>query len=168
MTDLIKLAGRMSLGFALLTACNLVAADQPKFPNQAKSPSHPTAVDQKSSLNQNLDQKAAAINAAKAWLSLVDNQRYGDSWSAGSVLLQRTVTKEEWEKILNAVRKPLGGARTRTLIEELPAQNPKKMPKGDYMVILYDTAFSSKSSAKELLTLSYEHGSWRVITYNVE
>lgn len=113
-------------------------------------------------------QRQPGIIAVQSWLGLVDNGRYDESWDQGSSMLRRTVTKKEWKQILDATRKDLGTVVKRTLVQELPAQNPKNMPKGEYMVVLYQTSFTKKSSAKELLTLSFEQGEWRVITYMIQ
>lgn len=110
----------------------------------------------------------ASSIAAQSWLDMVDKNRYSDSWDHASTLMKRTVSKGEWEKILNVTRKPQGAVIKRTLVQQLPAQNPKNMPRGDYMVILYQTSFAGKPATKELLTLSFEHGEWRVITYMID
>lgn len=105
--------------------------------------------------------------ATKEWINLVDQGRYGDSWDAASVLMKITVSRREWERILTVTRKPLGSVINRTLAEQRPAQNPKGLPAGDYMVILYNTTFSGKSGAKELVTLYLENNQWKVVTYLV-
>lgn len=112
-------------------------------------------------------QMQASAISTQAWLDLVDKNQYGESWEQASIIMKRTVSKKEWDRILDAVRKPLGNVIKRQLAQQLPAQNPKHMPKGDYMVILYQTSFSNKPNAKELITLSYERGQWRVITYMI-
>lgn len=118
---------------------------------------------------QNTQQQLSASSlAAQQWLDLVDKNRYEDSWNQASTLMKRTVSQKEWQKILNATRKPLGSAGKRTMIHQAPAQNPKNMPRGDYMVILYQTNYTGSAPKKELLTLSFEHGEWRVITYMID
>lgn len=113
-------------------------------------------------------EKQASLISAQAWLNLVDNGRYEESWDQGSSMLRRSVTKNEWKEILNVMRKSLGTVSRRAVVQQLPAQNPKNLPRGKYMVILYQTSFSSKSNVQELLTLSFESGQWKVITYHAQ
>jgi len=113
-------------------------------------------------------QKQASLLATHAWLNLTDSGNYDASWETASNMMKRTVTKKEWNQIMEATRKDLGSVKSRTLAQELPAQNPHNMPRGDYMVVLFQTSFSNKQKARELLTLSYEYGDWKVITYMIE
>lgn len=112
-------------------------------------------------------EKSASAMAAQAWLDQVDQNRYDQSWDHSSSMMRRTISKGEWEKVLNTTRHPLGGVTKRTMVQQLPAQNPKNMPRGDYMVILYQTSFAGKPQARELVTMSFENGEWRVLTYMI-
>lgn len=108
------------------------------------------------------------IAAAEAWLNLVDQGRYENSWEAGALSFQLTITKKEWNKALENLRKPLGTVVSRQLQEQRVANNPKGLPKGEYLVLYYKTAFSSRADANELLTLQKQNnGQWKVLTYHV-
>ena len=41
-----------------------------------------------------------AVQAARAWLALVDAGEYGKSWDASAALVKKAVTKEQWEQSL--------------------------------------------------------------------
>jgi hypothetical protein len=115
------------------------------------------------------DALTASAAVAKQWLALVDEGRYGDSWSTASLRMQLVMPKSEWEKFLNTSRKPLGQVTSRTLVEQRPSKNPKGLAAGDYMVILYKTVFSNRPKGEELLTLSLgADGNWRILTYLVK
>lgn len=109
----------------------------------------------------------ASAEAAKKWLSIVDKGSYGQSWDQASALMKLTIHKDEWEKVMDAMRKPLGSVKTREVIDQRTAQNPKGLPSGDYMVMFYKTAFSQRPNASELVTLHLEDGVWSVMTYQV-
>lgn len=126
------------------------------------------ATDQQAA-NPNLqaDLTASAL-AAQNWLKLVDDGQYDESWSQGSSIFQLTIQQDEWKQILDAMRKPLGSVISRKVVDQRTATNPKGLPAGDYMVMVYDTSFSGKSSAHELVTLvKGDDGQWRVLTYQV-
>lgn len=115
------------------------------------------------------NEMAASAIAAKSWIELVDKGKYAESWDASSSLLKRTMSKAEWVRVLEATRKPLGNASSRTIIDQRPAPNPKGLPPGDYMVVLYSTVFDTKPKGKELITMEQgDDGQWRVMTYLVD
>lgn len=109
-----------------------------------------------------------ATSAAKTWLALTDSGKYGASWDTAATMFQAAVTKESWEKALNTVRAPLGAVRSRkfrsaTFTHELPGA-----PKGDYVVIEYDTDFENKPGAVETITPMLEKdGTWKVSGYYI-
>lgn len=114
-------------------------------------------------------QLATSAIAAKSWVDLVDQGRYGESWDTASSLLKRTMSKAEWQRVLDATRKPLGAVASRTIADQRMAPNPKGLPPGDYMVLLYSTAFTAKPKGKELITMEKgSDGQWRVMTYLVD
>lgn len=105
---------------------------------------------------------------SKAWLNTVDKGEYGKSWEELSVITKHTVKKDEWEKILTKTRKPLGGVKIRDVVDIRSAINPKNLPAGNYMVMIYKTSFTAKSDVHELVTLFLQDGQWRVLTYQIE
>ena len=54
-----------------------------------------------------------AVEAANAWLAIVDQGKYAESWEAAAKYLQDAVTRDQFEKSLKAVRKPLGAVKSR-------------------------------------------------------
>ena len=71
------------------------------------------------------NQQAAAI-ASKVWLELVDKDHYDQSWTEASNITKNTVSQKEWNKILTKTRKPLGEMKSRDMVDERTAVNPKK------------------------------------------
>lgn len=106
--------------------------------------------------------------ASKTWLEIVDRSQYSESWDKSSGLMKLTIPKDEWIELMNTTRKPLGGVSSRQVLDQRVAKNPHGLPPGDYMVMYYKTAFSTKPDAKELVTLYSEDGDWRVLTYQID
>ena len=106
---------------------------------------------------------------AEKWLLLVDNGTYGDSWEIGSATFKLTIPKDRWVTLMEQIRKPLGSVQKREILDQRTAKDPKGLPPGDYMVFFYDTSFSEKGVAHELVTMVKENdGQWRVLTYQVQ
>lgn len=105
----------------------------------------------------------------EGWLNLIDMGRYGESWDKGSLMFKNTIKHDEWIKMMEKVRKPLGGLENRAILDIRTAKDPKGLPAGDYMVYVYKTNYSNKKEANELITLVKESdGEWRVLTYQVD
>ena len=105
---------------------------------------------------------------AKSWLGIVDRGEYGRSWDEMSSVTKNTVKRDEWEKILTKTRKPLGTLKTRDVVDIRSAVNPKNLPTGNYMVMIYRSSFAKKNDAHELVTLFLQNGQWHVLTYQID
>lgn len=109
----------------------------------------------------------ASADASKAWLAIVDGNRYAESWEKLSTLAKLTVKKDEWIQILEKTRRPLGSVTSREVEDQRTAIDPSGMPRGDYIVMFYQTKFSHQT-AYELVTLYLEDGKWAVLTYQID
>lgn len=115
--------------------------------------------------------KVALENSLKAsgeWLKNVDGGNYGSSWDQGASIFKLTMPRDEWNTYLGKVRQPLGSVSNREVIDQRVSKDPKGLPKGDYMVMIYNTKFSSGTSATELVTLQNEEGKWKVMGYYIK
>jgi len=117
-----------------------------------------------------VDQKVmtASSDAAASWLALLDKGNYGESWDQADALFRLTVPKRDWTALMEKIRKPLGRVISREILDQRVAADPQGLPPGDYMVLIYNTSFSNKSSAHELVTLKQENKKWKVLTYQVK
>lgn len=107
-----------------------------------------------------------ARNAGQSWLTLIDNKNYNSSWDQASKTLQILVDKNGWNTAMTKLRQPLGAVDKRTLKDVRTATNPPGAPAGDYVVLVYDTDFSGRKSASELVILIKESsGNWKVMSY---
>lgn len=107
--------------------------------------------------------KSIDITASK-WLSLVDNQHYGESWDSAGVLLRSQISKGEWTAAVSTVRAKVGNLESRSLTTTTSMKSLPNVPDGEYVVIQYQTIFSGKQST-ETLTLSKGKTGWVVIGY---
>jgi hypothetical protein len=111
----------------------------------------------------------AASAKAEAWLALVDQGKYGESWDQAAALFKGALTRARWEEQVGAVRTPLGKLVSRKLKSRQFAESLPGAPDGKYVVIQYDTVFENKKSAVETVTpMQDADGSWRVSGYYIK
>lgn len=111
---------------------------------------------------------AKASDAAQQWLSLVDSQQYGKTWSEAAPVFQQAIKQGDWEKAVGGVRGPVGALKSRTLKSATFSKDLPGAPKGDYVVIVYDTEFANKAGAIETVApMRDSDGRWKVSGYFV-
>lgn len=108
--------------------------------------------------------ETAVTQAARQWLSLVDAEKWNESWAATGQSFQSLNTVDMWQSASASARVPLGRVLSRTLISEqsMPA------PPNGYQLVRFQTNFANKAGAAEMLSLAREGGSWRVVGYFIE
>ena len=110
-----------------------------------------------------------ARQVAEAWLSVVDEGRYADSWDVLAQLLQRKVTREEWVERVTALRTVAGTLDSRVLVGVRYAKNLPGAPPGEYVVVQYQSAFSRELSVREtVVPMLDSDGTWRVSSYFIQ
>ena len=108
----------------------------------------------------------AAVVAAEAWLTLIDNGKYDESWKGAAQYFKNAVKLEQWEQSLEAVRTPLGDLIARKVKVKAYKTSLPGAPDGEYVVIQFDTSFENKSAAIETVTPMMDvDGKWRVAGY---
>ena len=113
--------------------------------------------------------EAAAVAAAKDWLSLVDGEKYAESWDEAAQPFKGAVPKEKWVQTLQAGRKPFGGNMSRELESKHYRTSLPGAPDGEYVVIQFKTSFENKKSAVETITpMLDKDGKWRVSGYFIK
>jgi len=111
----------------------------------------------------------AAVEAAKAWLSLIDSGNYAESWEESAEFFRNAVTKEQWEKSTQAFRVPLGKLLSRELKSTHYTTTAPGAPDGQYVIIQYNSSFENKASAVETVTpMMDSDGQWRVSGYYIK
>jgi hypothetical protein len=107
-----------------------------------------------------------ALSRAEAWLSLVDQGQYAESWEAAAQLFKGRVSKDSWTAQAAGVRNPLGKVVSRKLKSSKSLESAPGAPDGKYVVIQYDTIFENKKAAVETVTPMLDSdGTWRVSGY---
>lgn len=106
--------------------------------------------------------------AARAWLSLVDEGKYVESWNHAATYFKGAVTQESWIQSLTSYRQPLGKNKSRKRISSKYTRTLPGAPDGEYVVIQYQSSFEKKQSAVETITPMLDRdGKWRVSGYYI-
>jgi len=117
---------------------------------------------------QEIDTKAAQP-AAEAWLSLIDNETYAESWQTAASGFKARVTQTQWETMVAGARRPFGKLKQRALSKATAAKTLPGAPDGEYVVFQFNTAFENKAAAVETVTAARDSdGTWRIAGYFVK
>jgi hypothetical protein len=112
---------------------------------------------------------AQAQAAARPWLALTDAGKYAESWDEAATFFKAAVTQPDWERMVKAVRGPLGALKSRKLQSATFTRTLPGAPDGEYVVLRYATTFEQKASAVETVTPMHDQdGSWRVSGYYIK
>ena len=118
------------------------------------------------SQSSNSEAENAALKSAKAWLALVDSEKYEESWEEAAEYFKGAVPKEHWQQSMHSVRKPIGKNISRKLQSTLYLTSLPGGPDGEYVVIKFDSSFENKKKAIETVTpMLDKDGKWRISGY---
>jgi hypothetical protein len=109
--------------------------------------------------------EAAALQAAEAWLKLIDAGQYAASWDEASASFRKAVPRSMWEKKAAAVREPLGKVLSRKVASKQLTHELPGAPDGTYVVLTFDTRFEHKERAVETVTMVLDDGRFRGAGY---
>ena len=111
----------------------------------------------------------AAVAAAQKWLTGIDNNHYGESWTDAADAFHDAITQDKWVAALESVRKPLGSLVSRQFKSAQLVTNPPGAPDGQYVVIQFDTTFANKESGVETVTMGpLQNGQWKASGYYIK
>jgi len=109
--------------------------------------------------------EAAALQAAEAWLKLIDTGQYGASWDEASASFRKAVSRSLWEKKAAAAREPLGKVLSRKVSSKQLTHELPGAPDGTYVVLTFDTRFEHKERGVETVTMMLDDGRFRGAAY---
>ena len=109
------------------------------------------------------------VQAAQAWLKLVDSGDYSASWETAAALFRQAVPEEQWVQTITKVRRPLGKRVFRKLVLAKYETQLPGAPEGKYVVIQFKTLFNNGAEALETITPMLDpDGQWRVSGYYIK
>ena len=108
--------------------------------------------------------EAAAVDAARQFLALLDRDDWTASWQATHKSFQLLNTVEWWAEASQKVRSEMGTLQSR----ELATVNFTAAPPNGYWEVTFKARYSKKGAVTETLSLASENGGWKVAAISVE
>jgi hypothetical protein len=110
----------------------------------------------------------AGVEAATAWLKLIDDGNYAASWQDASSYFRSQIPEDKWVDTIGNLRKLLGGLAGRELASAQAVTTLPGAPDGNYLVVQFRSSFTSKHSAIEtVIMLLAKNGQYTVAGYFV-
>lgn len=110
-----------------------------------------------------------AQKAAGAWVRLIDEGKYDESWDQAAHIFKDRVTKETWAKNVKAVREPFGKVVSRNLGDTQYLKHMPGAPDGEYVMMRLDGSFANRKDTTETVIATKEKdGEWRVSGYFIK
>jgi len=111
---------------------------------------------------------AGAQAAARSWLALVDRGQYGVSWDSAAAAFRHGVSKSAWGDAVRQARGALEPFGERNLTSAGYTTSLPNAPKGQYVVLQYETKVRGRKTVVETVTPAKDSdGVWRVSGYYV-
>ena len=115
----------------------------------------------------NPEAETAAVEAARPWLALVDDEQYDASWQQSARQFRNAAPQEEWIQKSSSIREPMGAVQEREVRSAKYATSLPGAPDGEYVVIQFDARFEHKEHAIETVSLVKENERWRPTGYYI-
>jgi Protein of unknown function (DUF4019) len=111
----------------------------------------------------------AAVAASNAWLAIVDSGSYTKSFQELPRRIQAggETAEKGFVSWLRSRRAPLGDVVSRRVVRARFSHTMAGGPDGNYEFLDYETTFTRKTSALEIVTLTTESGHWQVSGYKI-
>ncbi len=104
--------------------------------------------------------------AAEAFLLLIDQGNYEDSWTNASAWLRNNVDANQWAEHAGSYRGPLGTVDHREFNSIEFHDSLEDMPPGAYAFVIFDSTLADNRSASEMVGFVLDDDqTWRVIGY---
>lgn len=110
----------------------------------------------------------SAESSALAWLAMIDSGEYAASWDESAPYFQANLTREDWVKALNGVRKPLGTLEHRKVKKAKSRSSLPGAPDGEYVIFTLKSSFKNKRKATETLTVVKSDSVWKAVGYFIK
>lgn len=114
-----------------------------------------------------VEPKYDAKATTDAWLSLVDNGSYGESYKVmAKAAFKDKYSYEEFVSVLTPIRKSLGEVKSRSYYSSQSYESPPGFSKGAYREYIYKSSYTAlEDPVYEFVSLVGEKDKWRVFGF---
>jgi hypothetical protein len=128
--------------------------------------SQPTEIETSVVSSDNTQVVQAAQQAAREWLTLIDNSHFGESWEQAASYFKNAVSRDKWIQDMQSYRHPLGKLLSRSVKSSRFTTSAPGAPDGQYVIIQFNAVFENKRSAVETITPMLDKDNhWRISGY---
>src|SRR5438105_3932917 len=108
-----------------------------------------------------------ARSAALHWLQVLDNGDYEEAFEFEAQDFRMSRTQSQFVRLMQARRAPFGNALSRSMIGSRPIEKFVGAPEGNYVSVIFKTAFEHKNPTAERVIVIKQATGWRVIDYKI-
>ena len=101
------------------------------------------------------------------WLTFIDAGNYDDSWSHGSTLLQSQQMPDRWQARMRRLHDAYGDISMRSVTGVSFSKSMPGLPDGSYASVRFQSSFFKQRNATETVSLRFEDGQWRPVSYTL-
>jgi hypothetical protein len=117
--------------------------------------------------NEKVDTEKVAQTepVAEAFLQLLDQGKYAESWQSAAKLMQGKISEKEWMEKLTKARELSGEFIVRERTDASYSTEAQDSPDGEYMMLTYSSSFNKANDVSEYVTVALEGTRWKVAGY---
>lgn len=109
-----------------------------------------------------------AIAAAEAFLKLLDEGKYAESWDTSAATFRKAVTRAQWQAAAGQVRSGVGKIQSRSVMTGADAPKAQSNAQGEFIVVKFIAKYSNLAAAIETVApMKDVDGQYRVSGYFV-
>jgi hypothetical protein len=165
---MIKTAGVLTLlGLALILGCSSDKEEAASI--ETTQDTSRTVTHQIRPVEEVGEAETQAAREARAWLEMVDQGKYEESWERASTYFKSIVTLEQWLEGMEETRQPMGKTLSRKVVDTQYRTSIPGAPEGEYVIVKFSASFENSKLATETVTpMLEENGEWRVSGYYIK
>lgn len=110
---------------------------------------------------------AAAGRVCREFTALMDQGQYRETYSLTAPMIQRFETEALWHGRMASERESMGLVRSRRLVQVKKAEGFADLPRGDYLLAVYETAFAAQPEAQEIVVLTPVKEGYGLVGYRI-
>jgi Protein of unknown function (DUF4019) len=95
----------------------------------------------------------AALVTASKWVALADSNQADRMWTSSGTDMQKSISKEDWQKYLASVKTELGSLNSRRWEEIAHITNPNDLPPGEYLNVAFSSRFANAPTVEKVSLL---------------
>ena len=112
---------------------------------------------------------AQATEISNQFMKMLDEEQFAATYDLTSELIRQDFSKNVWKDRLKTFRDQTGKTESRKMASAEQVTGFADLPKGEYIKITYDTAFSIQPKSQEIVVLApVKDGGFNLVGYEIQ